>query len=82
MDETKPSMPPHDVGARIGSDAEPILADVRRRGGISTVVFCGDAEQVERGFNIALRIMGVEVDQLEEGIALPVSPIKGDDHGA
>ena len=73
MDGTKPSIPPHDVVARIGPDAEPITADVRRPadlsrtlGASSMVVYCGDDEQVSQGFMLALRAMGIEPNFPEE----------------
>jgi hypothetical protein len=73
MDDRKHSIPPQDVGARIDSDVEPILADVRHPTDLSRIlnessmiVYCGDDEQVRQGFMLALRAMRIETNLPEE----------------
>lgn len=98
MDGRKLSISPHDVYARIGTDAAPIIVDVRRDadladsdrlvvpafhrspddveqwrtdlpGGRQIVTYCFHGDQVSQGVAAALRIMGVDANFLEGGIA-------------
>ena len=78
MDENRPSIPPHDVDTQAGRDAEPIAAGVRGPADLSgnpaknsTIVYCGDDEQVSRGFMLALRAMGIEANLPEGGVGPP-----------
>ena len=80
MDGTKHSITPHDVGARIGSDAGPIAADVRRSADLSKtfsdnsmIVYYGDRELVSQGFMLALRAMGIETNLPEGGGGPPAN---------
>lgn len=85
MDGSKPPLSRHDLGGRNGFDAEPIAGGAlpEARSDSSMVVYCGDAEQVSQGFILALRAMGLEVNPLDESVALSaISPIKEDDHDA
>jgi hypothetical protein len=64
MDESKPAIPPDELDLRPASDWK-------------SVVYCGNEEEVSRGFLIALRAMGVAVvEQLHEPLEPPVSGAK------
>lgn len=98
MDGDKHSISPHDLYARLGSDATPILIDVRRAADFANadrlvvsaihrspdeverwrsdlpsdhaiVTYCFHGREVSQGVAEALRVMGVEADFLEGGIA-------------
>jgi rhodanese-related sulfurtransferase len=98
MDDRKHSISPHDLYARLGSEAAPIVVDVRRDddfanadrlvvpafhrspdaverwreelpSGRPVVAYCFHGRQVSQGVAAALRLMGVEADFLEGGIA-------------
>jgi rhodanese-related sulfurtransferase len=98
MDDGKHSISPHDLYARFGSEAAPIIVDVRRDAdfvsadtlladafhcspddaatwqanlpsGRQVVTYCVRGQQVSQGVAAALRLMGVEADFLEGGIA-------------
>ena len=73
MDGSKHPIPPHDAGARIDVDVEPIPADIRHPADSSgtlyessMIAYCGDDEQVRQGFMLALRAMGIETGLPEE----------------
>jgi hypothetical protein len=67
VDDRRPTFPHHELGEPIGSDAAPIVQNVRRE---SALVVCGTDQQVSEGFAIALRIMGLDANFLPAGIAL------------
>jgi len=98
MDQNKHSISPHDLYARLGSDAAPIVVDVRREAdfvsaatlvadafhrspdaveqwrtdlpsGRQVVTYCIHVREVSQGVAAALRLMGVEANFLEGGIA-------------
>ena len=98
MDETKHSISPNDLYARLGTDAAPIIIDVRRDAdfvhadrlvapafhcspdqveqwrrnlprGRPVVTYCFHGHGTSQGVAAALRIMGVEANFLEGGIA-------------
>jgi rhodanese-related sulfurtransferase len=98
MDQSKHSISPNELYARLGTDAAPIIVDVRREtdfagadtlvadafhcspdnveewrtelpGGRQVVTYCIHGEAVSQGVTAALRLMGVEADFLEGGIA-------------
>jgi rhodanese-related sulfurtransferase len=98
MDDRKHSISPHDLYARLGSEAAPIIVDVRREadfaaaatlvadafhrspeaieewrtdlpGGRQVVTYCVHGREVSQGVAAALRLMGVEANFLEGGIA-------------
>ena len=98
MDQSKHSISPNELYARLGTDAAPIIVDVRREtdfagahtlvadafhcspdnveewrtelsGGRQVVTYCIHGEAVSQGVAAALRLMGVEADFLEGGIA-------------
>lgn len=98
MDRTNHSISPQDLYARIGSEAAPIIVDVRRDtdfagadklvaaaihrspdsveqwrtdlpGGRQIVTYCIHGREVSQGVAAALRLMGVEANFLEGGIA-------------
>ena len=98
MDGTKHSISPNDLYARLGTDAAPIIIDVRRDadfvdadrlvapafhcspdqveqwrmnlpGGRPVVTYCFHGHETSQGVAAALRIMGVEANFLEGGIA-------------
>jgi hypothetical protein len=65
MDESKPAIPPGELDLRPASDWK------------SVVVYCGNEEEVSRGFLIALSAMGVAVvEQFHEPAKPPVSGAK------
>lgn len=81
MDGSRPSIPPHDVDAQDGSDAESIAAGLRRPANLSgnsaessMIVYCGDDGQVSQGFMLALRAMGIEANLPEGGVGLRANP--------
>jgi rhodanese-related sulfurtransferase len=98
MDNGKHSISPRDLYARLGSEAAPIIVDVRRNADFATadtlvadafhcspddveerrndlpngrqvVTYCIHGQRVSQGVAAALRLMGVEADFLEDGIA-------------
>src|SRR5258708_2968055 len=98
MDQSKHSISPNELYARLGSDAAPFVVDVRRDAdfaGADTLVadafhcspdnveecrpelpaarpvvtYCVHGQAVSQGVAAALRLMGVEADFLEGGIA-------------
>jgi rhodanese-related sulfurtransferase len=98
MDNGKRSISPHDLYARLGSEAAPIIVDVRRDADFATadtlvadafrcspddvgewrhnlpngrqvVTCCIHGQQVSQRVAAALRLMGVEANFLEGGIA-------------
>src|SRR5258708_6647525 len=98
MDRTNHSISPQDLYARLGSEAAPIIVDVRRDtdfagadklvaaaihrspdsveqwrtdlpGGRQIVTYCIHGREVSQGVAAALRLMGVEANFLEGGIA-------------
>jgi rhodanese-related sulfurtransferase len=98
MDQSKHSISPHDLYARLGSDATPIVVDVRREAdfadadrlvvpafhrspddveqwqkdlprGRPVVAYCFHGRELSQGVATALRVMGVEANFLEGGIA-------------
>ena len=98
MDDRKHSISPDDLYARLGSEAAPIIVDVRRDAdfagadtlvadafhcspddveqwrtelpsGRQVVTYCVQGQQVSQGVAAALRIMGIEANFLEGGIA-------------
>ena len=98
MDDGKHSISPNDLYARLGSEAAPIIVDVRRDADFAgadrlvadafhlspdsveqwrtelpsehqVVTYCVHERQVSQGVATALRLMGVEADFLEGGIA-------------
>jgi rhodanese-related sulfurtransferase len=98
MDDRKHSISPEILYARLGTDAAPIIVDVRRDtdfagaetlvvdafhrspdhveqwrtdlpSGRQVVTYCVHGRQVSQGVAAALRLMGVEADFLEGGIA-------------
>jgi rhodanese-related sulfurtransferase len=98
MDDRKHSISPEILYARLGSEAAPIIVDVRRDAdfagadrlvadafhlspdsveqwrtelpsGRQVVTYCVHGHQVSQGVAAALRLMGVEADFLEGGIA-------------
>ena len=98
MDYGKHSISPHDLYARLGSEAAPIIVDVRRDADFATadtlvadafrcspddveewrhnlpngrqvVTYCMHGQQVSQRVAAALRLMGVEANFLEGGIA-------------
>ncbi len=98
MDQSKHSISPNDLYAQLGTDAAPIIVDVRREtdfagadtlvadafhcspdnveewrtelpGGRQVVTYCIHGQAVSQGVAAALRLMGVEADFLEGGIA-------------
>jgi hypothetical protein len=80
MDGSKFPSLPDDVSATTGLDAGLVVAGVRQlaippiaftASSITTVVYCGDVEQVGEGFVIALRAMGVVADLPECGFSGP-----------
>jgi rhodanese-related sulfurtransferase len=98
MDDRNRSISPQDLYARLGSDAAPIIVDVRRDvdfataatlvadafhrspdnvelwqtdlpNGRQVVTYCLHGREVSQGVAAALRLMGVEANFLEGGIA-------------
>jgi rhodanese-related sulfurtransferase len=98
MDQSKHSISSNELYARLGTDAAPIIVDVRREtdfsgadtlvadafhgspdnveewrtelpGGRRVVTYCIHGQAVSQGVAAALRLMGVEADFLEGGIA-------------
>jgi rhodanese-related sulfurtransferase len=98
MDQSKYSISPHDLYARLVSDTAPIVVDVRRDddfantdrlvvpafhrspdeverwredlpSGRPVVAYCFHGHEVSQGVASALRIMGVDANFLEGGIA-------------
>ena len=98
MDDRKHSISPDILYARLGSDAAPIIVDVRRDadfasadtlvadafhcspddveqwrselpGGRQVVTYCIHGQAVSQGVAAALRLLGVEANFLEGGIA-------------
>src|SRR5258705_4585486 len=98
MDQSKHSISPNELYARLGNDAAPIIVDVRREtdfagadtlvvdafhcspdnveewrtglpGGRQVVTYCIQGQSVSQGVAAALRLMGIEADFLEGGIA-------------
>jgi hypothetical protein len=70
MDDRKASLSSHDPGARVGADAAPTAPRVRHSTDVDlphgdlVMVFCGNQQQVNEGFTIALRVMGIDSDVL------------------
>src|SRR6266849_10258293 len=98
MDNRRHSISPHDLYARLGSEAAPIIVDVRRDAELASadtlvadafhrspdhvepwrtdlpsvrqiVTYCIHGREVSQGVAAALRLMGVEANFLEGGIA-------------
>src|SRR5207245_2492037 len=98
MDDRKHSISPDALYARLGSEAAPIIIDVRRDAdsagadrlvadafhcspdnvaelrtivpsGREVVTYCVHGQQVSQGVAAALRLMGIEANFLEGGIA-------------
>jgi rhodanese-related sulfurtransferase len=98
MDRDNHSISPHDLYERLGSEAAPIVVDVRRDtdflgaervvapafhrspdrieewrnelpGGRTVVTYCAHGEELSQGIATALRIMEIEANFLEGGIA-------------
>ncbi|MDB5603213.1 MAG: hypothetical protein JWP25_113 [Bradyrhizobium sp.] len=98
MDRSNHSISPHDLYARLGSEATPIIVDVRHDAafadagslvapafhrspdqpenwskalpsGRTVVTYCAHGDELSQGVAAALRIMGVEANFLEGGIA-------------
>ena len=74
MDECKPPIPPRERDLQPASDGTPI---VDLRSAPSAVVFSGNADEIRRGFLMALRLMGVAVvEQPPEPARPPVARAK------
>ena len=70
MDEHKPPIPPRERDLQPASDGTSIVVD--SPAAPSVVVFCGNDEEVRRGFLIALRAMGVAVVDHPEPVKPPI----------
>jgi hypothetical protein len=68
VNDRRPTLPYHELGEPIGSDAAPAAETVQRE--ISPVVYCGTDQHVSEGFAIALQITGLGATFLPVGIAL------------